>query len=265
MPMDFSPVITRITIFPVKSLDGISVNQAQVTAGKCLLHDREYAILDADHRFVNGKSNPLTHLLRTQYDLDNELIFLRTGEQEHRHQFHLQKERKKLNDFLSGFFNMPVTVHQNKEGRFLDEPDISGVTLLSQASLETVGSWFDHMDLPETRRRFRTTVEISGVPAFWEDRLFGEPGQPVQFMLGEVKLSGIGPRARCTVPTRHPDDAEIIHGFPKLFSRHRSATMPEGSLLPAYGHYYYLSVDCEIPVSETGKSIRVGDTLTIPD
>ncbi|MBK7307132.1 MAG: MOSC N-terminal beta barrel domain-containing protein [Chitinophagaceae bacterium] len=55
--MDVNPVVDRITIYPVKSLDGISLQKAQIGNGGCLVHDREYAILDSNGKFVNGKSN----------------------------------------------------------------------------------------------------------------------------------------------------------------------------------------------------------------
>ena len=140
---------------------------------------------------------------------------------------------------------------------------IAGLTLVSTASLEAVAAWFDDMDIEETRKRFRATIEISGVPAFWEDRLFAEEGTAIQFRIGDVIVEGISPRARCVVPTRHPETGNVIHGFPKTFAIHRAETLPAWSTLEDYGHSYYLTVNCSIPSTEFGKWIAAGDELVI--
>lgn len=261
--MEVKPTISRITIYPVKSLDGIALQKAQVVKGGCLHHDREYAIIGSNGKFVNGKSNPLVHSLRSAVDFDNEIISFRQQEETDWNSFYLQNERPAIDAYLSNFFSTTVTLHQNKEGRFLDIPDISGMTVFSAASLEAVAGWFNNMDLEETRKRFRATIEIASVPAFWEDQLFFEEGTAVEFTAGDITVLGISPRARCVVPTRHPQTGEVMHGFPKSFAMHRMADLPESSTLEDYGHGYFLTVDCLLPPSEIGKWIAVGDELKI--
>lgn len=261
--MEFKPTVSRITIYPVKSLDGIALQKAQVVKGGCLNHDREFAIMDSDFNFINGKSNILVHSLRSLVDLENDIISFRHEDETTWNNYDLQKERPAIDAYLSGFFGMPAALYQNKEGRFLDIPDISGITVLSSASIETVAGWFENMDLEETRKRFRATIELTGVPAFWEDHLFIEEGTAIAFKLGDVNVLGIKPRARCIVPTRHSETGEMIHGFQKSFAQHRAATLPQWSTLEEFGHAYFLSVDCYLPSTETGKWISIGDELKI--
>ncbi len=261
--MDINPVVDRITIYPVKSLDGISLQKAQIGNGGSLVHDREYAIIDNNGKFVNGKSNPLVHLLRSKIDFEKEIISLRHEAGTDWDYFHLQKDKATIDEFLSSFFKMPVALYKNTEGEFLDIPVQSGVTVLSTASLQAVGAWFNNMDIEETRKRFRATVEMAAVPAFWEDHLFLEEGTAIEFKIADTILWGISPRARCVVPTRNPETGEVIHGFPKLFARQRTTELPHWSTLADYGHAYYLSVDCYIPPSEFGKWISVGDEVKI--
>jgi uncharacterized protein len=261
--MQINPIVNRITIYPVKSLDGILLQKAQIGNGGCLMHDREYAIIDSNGKFVNGKSNAQVHLLRSSVDFENEMISFRQESADEWFSFHLQNDKPGINEFLSAFFNMPVTLIKNTEGEFLDIPVQSGVTVLSNASLKTVSSWFNEMDIEETRKRFRATIEITGAPAFWEDKLFLEEGKVIEFKIGEVTYYGISPRARCVVPTRHPQTGEALHGFPKIFAQQRTTSLPQWSTLEDYGHAYYLSVDCYIPPTEFGKWIEVGDEITI--
>ncbi len=261
--MDVNPVVDRITIYPVKSLDGISLQSAQIGNGGCLVHDREYAMIDSYGKFVNGKSNARVHLLRSKIDFASEVISLRHESETGWNDFHLENDKVALDEFLSSFFKMPVMLYKNTQGEFLDIPVQSGVTVLSTASLNAVAGWFNNMNIEETRKRFRATIELTAVPAFWEDKLFLEEGTAIEFKIGNVSLQGISPRARCIVPTRHPETGEMIHAFQKSFAQQRTANLPPWSTLDDYNHGYYLSVDCYIPPSEFGKWIAVGDEVVI--
>jgi uncharacterized protein YcbX len=261
--MEINPVIDRITIYPIKSLDGIVLQKAQIGNGGCLVHDREYAIKDSNGKYVKGKNNELVYLLRSEIDFENEFIFFRHQSETGWHQFHLQHDKKQIDEYLSAFFNIEVTLQKNSEGKFLDEPVKSGMTIVSTESLNMVSNWFNDMPSEETRKRFRANIEITDVPAFWEDKLFFEEGSAIEFKIGDVILMGISPRARCIVPTRHPETGEIIHGFQKLFTQKRIVNLPQWSTLDDYYHGYYLSVDCYIPPTEFGKWIAVGEELKI--
>ncbi len=257
------PLVSKITIFPIKSLDGVSLQKAMISAGGCLVHDREYAIFNKLGKFVNGKSTPLVHSLRSEFDLDNNIVAFRRNEETVWKKFDLLNENNKIASYLSDHFKIPVTFLQNSTGRFLDIPDISGITVLSTASLDVVSNWFDDLSVEESRKRFRATIELEGVEAFWEDHLFTSDGKSIEFLIGDVTVFGISPRARCVVPTRNTISGEVTKAFPKTFAKQRAAALPEFSLLEEYGHNYYLSVDCYIPDSETGKYINTGDAVKI--
>lgn len=261
--MELKPVVKRITVYPVKSLDGVSLQKAQIGNGGCLLHDREYAIRNSEGKFINGKSNALVHVLRSEIDFEKEIISFRHESDSTWDSFHLQKEKEAVDNYLSEFFNECAVLAKNSGGRFMDIPDFSGITTLSTASLESVSVWFDDMDIEETRKRFRATIEINNVPAFWEDHLFAEEGKAIEFKMGDITLLGMSPRARCVVPTRHSQTGEVIHAFPKTFASQRAESLPLWSGLQDYGHHYYLTVDCFIPAGQTGKWICTGDTISL--
>jgi uncharacterized protein len=261
--MNIEPTVSRITIYPVKSLDGTDLQKAIITDGGCLLHDREYAITDEKGNFVIGKTNPRVHTLRSNIDLETGTISFRQQGDNLWNEFHLQKDKPGIKAYLSHYFGFPIILNKNSTGRFLDIPDISGITILSSSSLRSISEWFSNMELEETRRRFRATIEIEGVPAFWEDHLFSTEGKGIEFKIGNVTIFGMSPRARCVVPTRNPETGEVIHAFAKSFARHRAASQPGWSMLNEYGHHYFLTVNCYIPATEIGKIIETGDRLTI--
>ncbi|TSA49829.1 MAG: MOSC domain-containing protein [Sphingobacteriales bacterium] len=257
------PVLSRITIYPIKSLDGIDLQKAEISNGGCLLHDREFAISDEKGNFIIGKTNPLVHKLRTSFDLENETVSFSLQDKEAWNQFHIQKEKSEIQSYLSHYFGVRVVLNQNKTGRFMDIPDIAGVTVLSTASLESVSEWYEPMDLNEARKRFRATLEIAGVPSFWEDCLFSTDGNGIEFKVGDVTIIGMSPRERCVVPTRNPETGIIKLGFAKSFAKYRNTSLPQWSTLNNYRHHYYLTVNCYIPETETGKIIETGSAVEI--
>jgi uncharacterized protein len=258
-----SPFINQITIFPFKSLDGVAIQHAEISNGGCLLHDRIYAIIDANGKFINGKSTPKVNLLRTEFDFKCNILSIKTNQETNWNYFDVDSEKEQLERYLTEYFEESVHLIQDATGRFLDVPDLSGVTVVSKNSLLEVTKWFDGISYDESKRRFRANLEIDGVEAFWEDQLFLKPGTGIEFTIGDVTLFGVSPRARCVVPTRHSENAAVTHKFPKTFSRNRSEQLPSWSHLNNYNHHYYLSVDCYIPAMEYGKSIFVGDEIKI--
>jgi len=114
------------------------------------------------------------------------------------------------------------------------------------------------------RLRFRTTLEIDGVPPFWEDQLFGpDKNILVPFRIGEVQFQGSNPCARCPVPPRNPHTGAEFTGFQKRFTEQRRATLSSWSPLERFDHYYRMSTNTRVAPSEAGKLLRVADLLTI--
>jgi len=116
----------------------------------------------------------------------------------------------------------------------------------------------------ETRERFRTTLEIDGVPTFWEDQLFGEKeNYPIRFKIGDVAFEGSNPCARCPVPPRNPRTGEDLVGFQKKFSEMRRNSLPPSSPATRFDHFYRLASNTRVPATEQGKFLRVGDALVL--
>ena len=86
--------------------------------------------------------------------------------------FHLDDDRESLGAFLTCLLNRQVGIVDNPRAGFPDDPDAGGPTIVSVATLQAVADLFPEMTLEQTRWRFRTNIEVKGVPAFWEDRLF---------------------------------------------------------------------------------------------
>jgi len=252
--------VARIDVFPIKSLTGVSVDEARITEGGILEHDRVWAMVDAEGAYLNGKRTPRVHDLRCHYEPSLKEVTLWEEGDSRRPQFSLE-DRAPLERWLSDFFEMPVTLEHDPRGGFPDDDEASGPTVVSEASLREVQSWYPQISLAGLRRRFRSNIELEGDVAFSEDRLFGAPGERKPFQLGEVALLGHNPCQRCVVPTRDPDTGEVTRGFQKSFAQQRERRLPPWSDSRRFNHYYRFAVNTSIPAVEVGKRLRIGDAL----
>jgi len=256
------PELTRITLYPIKALDGVDVPETTILTGGALSGDREFALFDPKGKFVNGKNNPKVHQLRSRFDLASRTLQLMQGTENHQ-TFQLDRDRDALINWLSHYFDIPVQLQQNSHIGFPDDTISPGPTAIGLSTYQEIVSWFPELSLDQIRQRFRANLEISNVPPFWEDRLFGEEGQIVQFQIGEVRFAGVNPCQRCIVPTRDPQTGKAYPRFQKRFITKRKETLPEWAAASRFNHFYRLSVNTRIPESEAGKRLRLGDRVTI--
>jgi uncharacterized protein YcbX len=255
-----NPHLSRITLYPLKSLDGQDVEVAVVLRNAGLRHDREFCLLDAAGNTLNTKrlAGALAGI-RSEVHFGFGEMSLRDGAGEET--FHLERDRAKIEAWFSERLAQKVQFIQDAEHGFPDDTDAAGPTLISTATLEEVGSWFG-LDLVETRRRFRANLEITGVPAFWEDQLYGPVGETVRFHIGEVAIDGVQPCARCTVPSLDSNRGEIPEPkFAKIFAEKRQSTLPQWAERSRFDHFYRLSVNTRIPESEAGKELQISDEV----
>ena len=266
---EIKPTLTQISIYPIKSLDGKIVDRAKISTGGALEFDRRWAIVDDRGKVVNAKRTAKIHQLRARFDFSDLdaahqlVISIQTANDPTNYKFCLTTEIAELARWLSNFFGFPVSLIENTATGFPDDLNAFGPTVVSTATLETVCDWFPELDLAEVRRRFRTNLELSGVPAFWEDCLFDEPGKVVDFQLGDVRFYGINPCQRCIVPTRDALTGDISPQFQQIFTQQRQQTFPAGVNRSRFNHFYRLALNTQIPPSEAGKFLKTGDVLGI--
>jgi hypothetical protein len=261
------PVLSHITIFPIKSLDGIALEQATIAPGGALIGDREFAIVDAAGEYVNGKRTAQVHALRAQYDLTQRLVTLwvdPTGNTQptgDRTTFHLDQQRPELAGWLTRYFGFQVQLIQDTHTGFPDDPASPGPTIISTATLKMLTTWFPGIDLAAMRHRFRTNLEITDVEPFWEEHLYAEADRPVPFHIGSVQLHGINPCQRCIVPVRDAYTGTPYPNFQKTFQTQRKAFLPAWAERSRFNHFYRLAINTRIPTSEMDKTLCIGDSL----
>lgn len=258
------PHVSKICIYPIKSLDGVEVKKASVLGSGALQGDREFAIFDEQGKFVNGKRNPKVHLLRTKFILESRIVSLQVQGSGEQHSFHLEVERQALENWLSNFFGFTVKLQQNLLTGFPDDTVSTGPTIVSNGTLKEVASWYPDLGDNEVRRQLRTTIEIAGVPAFWEDKLFSETGDVVPFQIGNLNFFGVNPCQRCIVFARDAVTGKAHPKFQKIFITKRKETLPQWVTTSRFDHFYKLTVNTRLASPEAENPvIRLGDEVNL--
>lgn len=257
------PHLARIDLYPFKSLDGVTVQSANILASGALEHDREYACFDRQGKVVNGKRFARIHELRSQFSNNYQTLTLQAPNTDPQ-TFHIEQDRNALEAWLSEFFQLDIQIQQNSALGFPDDTDSPGPTLISTATLEAVAAWYDDLTVTELRHRLRTNLEIVGVPAFWEDQLFADADHLVQFQIGSVVLEGVNPCQRCIVPTRDSQSGVATPKFQKTFLQNRKQTLPNWVNPARFNHFYRLAVNTSIPPSQSSV-LTQGDQVILKD
>jgi uncharacterized protein YcbX len=261
--MDAIPHVSKLSIYPIKSLDRVAIETVSLLASGALQGDREFAIFDESGRFVNGKRDERVHALRSEFERETERVSLRVQGTDRARAFQVEEDREALEEWLGEYFGFPVKLKRDTDRGFPDDTESPGPTIISTATLETIASWYPGLDLEEARSRMRGNIEISGVPAFWEDRLFRSDEKPVHFRIGNARFTGINPCQRCVVIARDSRTGEAYPNFQKTFVTRRRETLPAWAGRARFDHFYRLAINTRASATEAGKTIRVGDEIAI--
>jgi len=252
----------KILIFPFKSFDPVEVERVKITPGGSLENDRRFALFrKKDGKVVSRKWETKLYGIRAHFDLKKGEAIFSYGGLEKGFKFH---EKRDMEKFFSDILGYEVELKEDRVRGFPDDIEAYGPTIVARSTIREVGIWFG-LSEEESRLRFRTNLELDGraLPPFFEDRLYGKKGETVWFKIGDVLIGGVNPCRRCPIPTRNPRTGETSKDFKKLFEELRRKTLPPWAEKSRFDTYYRLTVNTVIPLSETGKFLRVGDRFKL--
>jgi uncharacterized protein YcbX len=201
------------------------------------------------------------HELRVSYDADVTRATFVSPRVPAPHVFAFDDDPQGLESWLSAHFERPIAVRRDVDGGYPDDMKAPGPTLVSTATLAAVATWFPGLSADDVRLRLRANIEISDVPAFWEDGLFTTAGEVVPFRIGSTVLEGTNPCARCIVPSRDAVTGVAIPTFAKVVSQQRAATLPAWADRSRFDHFYRLTVNTRAAAGQSGNAIAAGDVL----
>ena len=255
------PLISKITVYPLKSFDGIDLEFSSVLDSGALEHDRKLALIDSNGKYYNAKKYSDIHKFEGQFHKNWHSMVISRPDKNAMEFFDLRTDQHRLVKWISQFQPNIVSYKENELSGLPDDQEANGPTIISEATLELVASWFEGLTLHDIRRRLRPNIEVSGVPAFWEDRLCSNK---IPFSIGTVSLLGTNPCQRCVVPSRCPRTGQVTSHFADTVSQKRKQLLPNWSSIDQFDHYYRLATNTRLPAGTGGGNISLGDEIILP-
>jgi uncharacterized protein YcbX len=226
--MSSTLVLQEIYLYPIKSLGGIAVQEAQVEE-RGFKYDRRWMLVDQSGEFLTQRQHPQLALLqvalsesqlevfskgdpsqRIAFDLDlasnQELQVSVWGDQVLARVVSVEVSRW-FSDFLKMDLDlvvMPESSHRKMDPRYAVQgesvsfADGMPYVMIGQASLDELNQ---RLEVPISMDRFRPNLVFSGGEAYAEDQF-------KQLQIGEVEFQVVKPCARCVLITVNQQTGE---------------------------------------------------------
>ncbi len=217
--------ISEIYIYPIKSLGGISVNQAEIT-DRGFKYDRRWMLVDDNNRFLSQREVATMALLKVSLSEDGLNVLNTTDGNNLFVPYTPQKNEffdvtvwddtctaQLVSDEADEWFTqalsvncrlvyMPDDSHRPTDPRYTDN-NITSLSdgypfmMIGQASLDELNS---HLVEALHINRFRPNIVFTGGVPFQEDTMN-------EFTINNIHFSGVKLCARCNVTTINQNDA----------------------------------------------------------
>jgi uncharacterized protein len=222
-------IVTEITIYPIKSLGGISL-QSAIVEDRGLQHDRRWVLADENNVFITQRQNEQMALINVAITEDGLRVYHRlkriaplqipfvpqTTTNEQITIWDDVVRGIRVSDEADAWFSAVLGMRcslffQPDDSIRLTDPKYSitkeehtsfadgyPILVIGQASLDELNA---KLEEPVSMKRFRPNLVFTGGEAHVEDSW-------KYFSIGEVKLVGVKPCARCVLTTINPETAE---------------------------------------------------------
>ncbi|MFM9265782.1 MOSC domain-containing protein [Tychonema sp. BBK16] len=255
--------VASIHIYPVKSLDGISVSQAAILSSGALEGDRSFAICDDQGEFVSSQRHNGTCFLRLSFNVINHIVGLKIQGTEQEIFFHIDRERARIESWLTSYFGFPIKLVENLITGFPDNIAAPGPTIISTETIAEIASWFPRVCVNEMRQHLRANIEIGDVPPFWEDQLFAASDEVVHLQIGKVIFEATHPSQEFIVSTRNSFREQVYPNFQEVFTAKRNQTIADSARRSPLSHLSQLNINTRVLDRTSGKILHIGDEVKI--
>jgi uncharacterized protein YcbX len=222
-------IVSEITIYPIKSLGGISLQEATVEE-RGLQYDRRWVLADENNVFITQRQNERMALIDVAIEADGlrvnhrlkriaslQIPFVpQTNTNEQITIWDDVVRGIRVSDEADAWFSAVLGMkcslfYQPDDSIRLTDPKYSitkeehtsfadgyPILVIGQESLDKLN---DKLEEPVSMKRFRPNLVFTGGDAHVEDSW-------EYFKVGEAKLVGVKPCARCVLTTINPETAE---------------------------------------------------------
>jgi len=221
MPDD-APTLSQLLIYPVKSLGGVAVAEADVTP-QGLRHDRRWLLVDANNQFLTQRQHPelallavaaahngwlLSHRQRPELlplyipfeatpertlfvTIWDDLVWAWRGDEVADAWLSWALDREIRLVYMSDMVRRDVEPERNPEGQLVSFADGYPFLLIGEAALADLNQ---RLPTPVPLNRFRPNLVFSGGPAYDDDAW-------AEFRVGDVPFRAVTGCRRCVLTT----------------------------------------------------------------
>ncbi|HMT09687.1 MAG TPA: MOSC domain-containing protein [Pyrinomonadaceae bacterium] len=279
--------ISEINIYPIKSLKGISVDEALVTAHG-LQYDRRWVLTSADGQFLTQREIPKMATVLVEIR-PNGLLVAADGITAMVVPFDVSGELTSFEVWGSSsdaiaygggvdqwfsqvlgtqvkLFYMPETAGReiserfNQGGEVVSFADGYPQLVIGEASLADLNGQPGMVAAPVAMKRFRPNIVVHGSEAYAEDRW-------KRISVGGAEFRGTKPCARCVMTTVDPERGQFDGKEPlRTFATFRMAKDVIPDLYESFGMSPTAVLFGQNLVGESiGSTIKVGDTVDVAE
>jgi uncharacterized protein YcbX len=231
--------LSRIFIYPVKSLGGIELSSAKVT-DRGFEYDRRWMLIDDDNLFMSQRTNPGMALLQTELIGDGLKVRHKTSGESFTVPFQTSGDALEVSIWddvcraiavhpeADAWFSrmlervcrlvyMPPDSRRPVDPRYATRGEITSFSdaypflMLGQASLDDLNA---RLEEPLPVNRFRPNLVFTGGKPYQEDHM-------QHFICGGIHFYGVKPCARCAITTINQETAEQGKEPLKTLARYR--------------------------------------------
>ncbi len=227
--------VVKICRYPVKGLSAEVLERAALSPGKCLPHDRRFALAHAATRFDPARPGWLPKTSFLMLMRDEKLAQLRTRFEEHSGDLTIEREgrmllraqltypagRDRIDEFFAGFLQDSVRgaprVVEAPGHTFSDasrKPNSTTYQYVSIVNLASIAALERQVRVPVDPIRFRANLYIEGIPAWsefdWVDS---------EITVGRARLRVVSPIVRCAATAVNPTTAERDLNVPAILRK----------------------------------------------
>ncbi len=234
--------VSKLFIYPVKSLGGIAVDQTTVT-DRGFEYDRRWMLIDEQHGFLTQREHAAMALLQVRLSENGLQVFHKQDErncidipfevttpgriQTHIwgvpcNPLHVDKQADEwFSDilhtkcklvFMDDATKVLINEQYNINGHLTSFSDGFPILMISEASLADLNN---RLTEKVPMNRFRPNLVISGAAAYEEDELS-------EFIINSISFRGVKPSARCVITTIDQQNGEKRKEPLKTLSLYRS-------------------------------------------
>ncbi len=264
--------LTQLFLYPVKSLGGVAVAEADVTP-QGLRHDRRWLLVDAQNRFLTQRQHPelallavapahngwlLSHRQRPELlplyipfeatpertlfvTIWEDLVWAWRGDAVADEWLSRALDREIRLVYMSDMVRRDVEPERNPEGQIVSFADAYPFLLIGEAALADLNQ---RLPAPVPMNRFRPSLVFSGGPAYDDD-------QWAEFRVGDVPFRAVKGCARCVMTT---------------IDQQTATKTPQGEPLRTLASYRSTGSKVMFGQNVTGPGhghLRVGDAVTV--